>query len=180
MLYPNLWIVQTFKLPNASAYLHVVELYLMKNGTIDSLFIGIYEWNTTSARLGKKLYSQNYTTLPTSFTIKQFEFSRGVLLKKDVQYALLLIANGIRDANNFNHIALKENNVDNAYPDGQRYASDNYGQTWVGYSTQDLYFVLYGSWAIDPVAMIVPFIPVLVLIALLGTAIVMMQRLSKG
>lgn len=151
----------------------------MKNGTIDSYFIGIYEWNTTSATLGKKLYSQNYTDLPTTYTIKQFNFSKNVPLKKDVQYALLLIANGIRDANNFNWIGLKESTTD-PYPDGQKYASDTNGQTWVSYSTKDLYFVLYGSWRTDPVAVIVPFIPVLVLIGLLGIAIAMMQRLSKG
>ncbi|MEM5854283.1 MAG: hypothetical protein QW228_08005 [Candidatus Aenigmatarchaeota archaeon] len=178
VVYPGVWVVQTFKL-NSSAYVNTVELYLMKNGTIDSLFIGIYEWNTTTVNLGKKLHSQNYTTLPTSYAITQFDFSKSVQLMKNKQYALLIIPNGIHDQNNFNFVGLKMN-TSNPYPDGQRYASSNNGQTWNSYDTQDLYFVLYGSWITDPVDVIVQFLPIIVLLMCLGMALAYLNKLSKG
>lgn len=176
VVYANVWVVQTFKL-NQSARLNSIELYLMKSGAITGLFIGIYEWNTTITNLGKKLYSQNFTTLPTSYTITKFDYSQSVSLKANVQYAILLIPIGGTPGNTNDFIGFRMDTA-NPYPNGQRYASSNQGSSWIPYDTQDLYFVLYGSWVTNPVSIVVQFLPVIVMLMCLGMAIALMKKIG--
>ncbi|MEM3696201.1 MAG: LamG domain-containing protein [Candidatus Bathyarchaeia archaeon] len=135
----NIWVAQTFRL-DANACITTIDLYLMKNGTITGISIGIYIWNTSVNNLGRQLHEETFTNLSENYTVIKYTFSLKIKVNNGTFYAIVLKSVG--SATDSDWVGLKMS-INNPYSEGQRFASANEGESWIPYPTQDLYFVLY-------------------------------------
>lgn len=171
-VYPIWW--QTFKIPQRCK-IEVVELYLMKNGTVTGFTLGFYYWNTSANTLGDKIYEQSFSSIPTTYTKTNYTLSSPVQLNNSLTtYALYIKQLG--GSTEYDCIFLKISTA-NPYSDGIFYGLINGAPD--PKNDYDLYFILYGQLLADPVSIVYEFLPVIILIAMLGVALSMFKDLQK-
>jgi hypothetical protein len=168
---PDGW--QIFRIPQ-KCKIEVVELYIMKNGSITGFTLGFYYWNTSAGTLGTQIYTQNFTSIPTTYTKTNYTLSTPVLLNSSAYtYALYLKPLGGNTSNDFIGVKIS---IRNPYSGGSFWT----GGVELGSGNWDLYFILYGELIADPEAIVLQWLPAIITIAMLGIAFSMLDKLSKS
>jgi hypothetical protein len=164
---------QLFKIPQ-KCKIEIVELYVMKTANLTGFTLGFYYWNTSANTLGDKIYEQDFTSIPTTYTKTNYTLSTPVQLNVSAStYALYLKPYGGTESDTFN----QKISTNNPYSGGTFWV-----YIWPASQEKpewDLYFVLYGQLIADPVSIVYEFLPVIILIAMLGVALGMFKDLQK-
>lgn len=164
---PSVPLWQVFKIPQ-KCKIEVVELWLEKSTNISGFTLGFYYWNGTA--LGNKIYEQNFTSIPTLYTKTNYTLSNPVQLNSSAYtYALYIKAYGGTE----NDYLGEKISIDNPYSAGSLWVENLDKDPW------DLWFILYGELLPDPSAIIYQWLPVIIVIAMMGIAFSMLEKLSK-
>lgn len=182
-LIPPTWFGQTIK-PSTNYMLKVIQLnlYHVYNASspthIENITVGIAVYD--SAKNITKFKAK--TTVPTAnlprsapAKLVNFTLPTAVLLFKGQTYYIVIYTNGTGTGEMI-HFRVSADAT--AYPDGKMVSSTDGGKHWSDWGTKDMFFACFGT--PDPSNYVYQFLPVLVLLIMLGVAVAMMQKLSKG
>jgi len=173
--YGSAWYGQQFT-ASASYYLTNITLKCIKLGSSwTKLTIGVGQYDST-------LNKTNILTtqdIPISSIIgdwsdQNFTFSTPAKLSKDWKYIVFWYCDGTNDTNGF---GFKVSTSD-AYTSGSLVKSENGGQTWTIYGN-DAYFIFYGYAWENPADIFLQWMPMIVLIMMLGIAFGMLEEMMK-